>query len=64
MKQRIEQAAVLTPPTALASDEEPVALCLTVKWHLSGPDGGTKIKVNRLKLKELENVDKLGETGG
>ena len=50
------------PPQLPQEDE--IELTLFVKWHLEAADasGGTKIKVNRLKLKQLENVDKLGKS--
>ena len=42
--------------------EDKVTLSIMIKWSSMGDvDGRTKVKVNRLSLKELENIDKLGE---
>jgi hypothetical protein len=52
------------PSTSAPADdiEDKVSLSIVIKWSsMSDVDGRTKVKVNRLSLKELENVDKLGE---
>ena len=42
--------------------EDKVTLSIMIKWSSMGDvDGRTKVKVNRLSLKELEDIDKLGE---
>lgn len=43
--------------------EEEVRLSMLIKWSSMGDaEGRTKVKVNRLGLKELENINKLGES--
>jgi len=52
------------PSTSAPADdiEDKVSLSIVIKWSsMSDVDGRTKVKVNRLSLKELENVDKLGK---
>ena len=46
----------------IASEAPPeLSLSLQIKWSSGDGDGRQKTKINRLHLRELENVDKLGE---